>query len=215
MSGSPRHDGPRRPGSVFRVGDRGGPEVASDRIVTVPNAISVVRILGLPFAYLDIVGGREGRALVILVVIASSDWLDGYVARRFGQVSRVGQLLDPIVDRLLVAAVGIAMIVSGLLPVWAVALVLARDAVALVGGAVLLRRGAQPPAVTDLGKAATFGLMWALPLFLLAAAVDSAQLRGGAWTIYLGSALLYYLALGQYAAVALSLLRHGDGSSAT
>lgn len=183
---------------VFSSGSRGDTEVVTDRLLTIPNVLSLVRLAALPFIYFDVVSGREGRALVILVVVSWSDWVDGYVARRFNQVSRIGRLLDPISDRLLVAVVGIALLIAGILPLWAVLLVLARDALMLMGLALLLARGKTPPPVTDLGKTATFGLMLALPLFLLARLLGSTQLRLSAWTLYASVAFLYYLAAGQY-----------------
>ncbi|MDP8961797.1 MAG: CDP-alcohol phosphatidyltransferase family protein, partial [Actinomycetota bacterium] len=154
-----------------------------------------------------VVSGREGRALVVLVIVSWSDWIDGYVARRFNQVSRIGRLLDPISDRLLVAVVGIALIVGGILPLWAVLVVLARDAFMLTGVALLLARGKTPPPVTDLGKTATFGLMLAFPLFLLAHLLGSTQLRLSAWMLSASVAFLYYLAAGQYVVVVARDLR--------
>jgi cardiolipin synthase (CMP-forming) len=192
---------------VFNHGSRGGPEVVHDRILTVPNLISLIRLLALPILYLDIAGGRELRALVILVLVSGTDFVDGYVARRFDQVSRVGQLLDPVIDRLLIAVTAEAMIVGGILPLWVVIVLLARDAVILVGGIVLVTLDVRPPAVTDLGKAATFGLMAALPVFLLAAGLDSEQLRSAAWVGLVSFGILYYLAAGQYAVAAVRDLR--------
>ncbi|MDQ4131138.1 MAG: CDP-alcohol phosphatidyltransferase family protein, partial [Actinomycetota bacterium] len=109
----------------------------TDRLLTLPNVLSLVRLGALPFIYFDVVGGREGRALAILVVVSWSDWLDGYIARRFNQSSRLGRLLDPVSDRLLIAVVGVALIIGGILPLWAVLLVLARDAFMLMGVALL------------------------------------------------------------------------------
>jgi cardiolipin synthase (CMP-forming) len=196
---------------VFRHGSRGGPEVVHDRIVTVPNLISIVRILALPIAYLDIVGGRELRALVIVALVAGTDFVDGWIARRFDQVSRVGQLLDPVSDRLLIVVVGVAMIVADILPLWIVAVVVARDVCVVLGGAALMTRGLEPPAVTDLGKAATFGLMVSLPVFLLAAGLDSAQLHQAGWVGLVCFTLLYYLSAGQYAVAAVGELRTRGG----
>ncbi len=183
---------------VFRSGSRGDIEVATDRLLTVPNALSLARLLALPFIYFDVVGGREGRALAILVVVSCSDWVDGYIARRFNQMTRIGKLLDPISDRLLIAVVGIALIIAGILPLWAVVLVLIRDAFMLTGIALLLARGKAPPEVTELGKTATFGLMLALPLFLFARLLVSTQVRMSAWALYACVVCLYYLAAGQY-----------------
>ncbi len=194
---------------VFRHGSRGEPDEVHDRILTVPNLISLVRILALPIVYLDIVGGHELRALVVVALIAGTDFVDGWIARRFDQVSRIGQLLDPISDRLLIIVVGVAMIVSGILPLWIVAVLVARDALVLTGGIALVTRGVDPPPVTDLGKAATFGLMFTLPVFLLGAALDSGQLHTAAWVGLLSFTILYYLSAGQYAVATVRDLR-GD-----
>ncbi len=184
---------------VFRHGSRGDTDVASDRIATVPNAISLLRMLALPFVYVDIVGGRELRGLAILVVISWTDYLDGYIARRFDQISRLGQMLDPIMDRLFIAVSVVAMVVAGIMPLWLVVALLGRDAIVLVGGIGLALTGRPPPAVTDLGKAATFGVMSTLPLFLLAAGLDSDHLRAAAWVMIIAYGLLYWLTVGQYA----------------
>jgi cardiolipin synthase (CMP-forming) len=185
--------------SLFEHGSRGRPETVRDRVLTVPNALSLLRVLVLPLVYLDIVGGREIRALVVLAAVSATDFVDGWIARRFDQVSRLGKVIDPVSDRLLVGVVGVAMIVAGILPLWAVVLVLARDALVLVGGLVLVVRGHAPPPVTDLGKAATFGLMASLPVFLLGAGLDSDHLHSAAWVGLASFGLLYWLSAGQYA----------------
>lgn len=184
---------------VFSHGSRGGPEITQDRILTAPNLISLLRLLALPFLYADVVGGREIRGLVILVVISLTDYLDGYVARRFNQVSRLGQILDPLIDRLLIAVTVIAMVVAGILPLWLVVALLSRDVLLLIGGLVLVSTGRQPPPVTDLGKAATFGLLTTLPVFLLAAGLHSEQLRAAGWVAIVAYGALYWLAAVQYA----------------
>lgn len=184
---------------VFSHGSRGGPEITQDRILTAPNLISLLRLLALPLLYADVVGGREIRGLVILVVISLTDYVDGYVARRFNQISRLGQILDPLIDRLLIAVTVIAMVVAGILPLWLVVALLSRDVLLLVGGLVLVGTGRQPPPVTDLGKAATFGLMTTLPLFLLAAGLPSQQLRAAGWVAIVAYGALYWLAAVQYA----------------
>jgi cardiolipin synthase (CMP-forming) len=183
--------------------------------VTVPNALSVARLAILPIIYLDLVEGRLLRAFVLLAIFATTDWFDGYLARRFDQVTKLGTLLDPISDRVLFVVVGIAFVVSGLLPLWALVVLLVRDLAVLVLGGVLLLRGTSPPAVTRTGKAATFGLMWAFPTFLLAAVVgdgvDDPQpfLLLLAWLFYGINVVLYYLAAGQYAAELLRRRRAG------
>ena len=189
---------------VFDIGARDRPQEATDRIVTVPNALSLARLLVLPFIYLDLMDERFLRAFVLLVIFAATDWLDGYLARRLDQITRVGTLLDPISDRALFLVVGFGFVLADLLPWWALLLVVLRDVGVLAVGALLLLKGAQPPAVTRIGKVATFGLMWAFPTWLLAAAVG-----GGAtapqpaleiigWVFYSVSVVLYYVSAGQY-----------------
>lgn len=198
---------------VFDIGAKDGPQAVSDRVVTVPNLLSFARLAALPIIYLDLVTERYVRALVLLAVFAATDWLDGYVARRFDQVSKLGKLLDPLSDRVLFLVVGVGFVVADLLPLWALLLLLVRDAAVLVVGGVLLARGASPPEVTRLGKAATFGLMWAFPTFLVAAIVGDGPtdpqpvLQAAAWVTYLVNAVLYYLVAADYAR---TLMRHRD-----
>jgi hypothetical protein len=90
---------------VFDIGKKDGPEIVSDRVLTVPNLLSLARIAALPIIYLDLVAGRLIRALVLLGVFAATDWLDGYLARRFDQVSKLGKVLDPTSDRILFVVV--------------------------------------------------------------------------------------------------------------
>ncbi len=190
---------------VYDIGAKDEPQEVSDRLLTVPNAISLARLLVLPVIYLDLVDGRLLRAFVLLVVFALTDWLDGYLARRLDQVSRFGTLLDPISDRALFLVVGISFVIADLLPLWALLVLILRDLAVLVVGAVLLLRGVQPPAVTRIGKTATFGLMWAFPTFLLAAIVGEGAgdpqvvLQVLGWLFFSVSAALYYVAAGQYA----------------
>ena len=190
---------------VYDVGARDEPQEVSDRLLTIPNALSLARLLVLPVIYLDLVDGRLVRAFVLLVVFALTDWLDGYLARRLDQVSRFGTLLDPISDRALFLVVGIGFVMAGLFPLWALVVLLLRDLAVLAVGAVLLLRGVQPPAVTRIGKTATFGLMWAFPTFLLAAIVGDgagdpqAALQVLGWLFFGVSVVLYYVAAGQYA----------------
>lgn len=195
----------------FDSGARADPVEETDQVLTVPNALSLIRLAALPFVYLDLTGGHEARALIVLMLIVGSDYLDGYLARRLQQVSRFGRLFDPISDRILMGVVGVAMIVADILPVWAVVVLLARDVVILIGGGLLMRRGAEPPRVSDIGKAATFGLMTALPLFILARAAAAANLRGSAWAVFVASLFLYYLSAGQYVMVTVRQLRRTRG----
>lgn len=137
------------------------------RILTVPNLLSLAR-LGLlaGFAVLALADRSDVAAAALLGVAGVTDYLDGYVARRFGQVTTLGKVLDPTVDRLVLGTAIVVIVVVGAVPVWLAAVVLAREA--LVGGLalVLWALGARRIDVTFLGKAGTFGLMWCFPLFL-------------------------------------------------
>ena len=184
---------------VFDIGGGDGPERVTDRILTVPNLLSFARLAILPIVYLDLVSGAHLRAFVLLVVFASTDWFDGYIARRFDQVSKLGKLLDPLSDRVLFVVVGIGFAMGGLLPWWAILLLLGRDVVVVASGGIVLLRGGIRPDVTRLGKAATFGLLFALPAFLLASVLGEGPLEPQpvvhtvAWIVYWPSLVMYWL----------------------
>ena len=204
---------------VFDIGAKDGPQQVSDRVLTVPNLLSFARMGVLPLIYLDLTEGRWVRALVLVVVFASTDWFDGYLARRLDQTSRLGQLLDPVSDRLLFLVVGVGFVVADLLPLLALALLLVRDAVVMGIGGVLLAVGRRPPPVSRLGKTATFGLMVAFPLFLLAAvlgdgaAAPEPVTQAVAWVTFAVHAVLYYVSAAGYARVVLTERRVGSGTS--
>jgi cardiolipin synthase len=192
----------------MRVFDIGGPPegtVAHDRVLTVPNLLSLLRLLALPLIHVDLVEGRIVRALVVLAVVSATDWFDGYLARRLDQASRLGKLLDPLSDRLLFVVVGVGMVRGGLLPLWALVVLLARDVTVLIAGSFLVARGRAVPEPSRLGKASTMGLMIALPLFLLAAVAGGTptdpqpQLHAIAWATFLVNLVLHYAAAVGYA----------------
>jgi cardiolipin synthase (CMP-forming) len=195
---------------IFDIGTKDEPGEVTDRILTIPNLLSFARLAVLPFVYLDLVNGRFVRAFVLLAVFASTDWFDGYLARRFDQVSRLGALLDPFSDRALFIVVGVGFVVADIVPLWVLLLLLIRDAAVLaVGGVLLLTGRTQLPEVTKVGKAATFGLMWAFPTWLLAVIVGDGPadpqpvLDAIAWATYLINVVLYYLAALGYARTVL------------
>lgn len=201
---------------VFDAGAREGSQRVQERVLTLPNGLSLVRLLALPWIFADITAGRHLRALVVAGLVASTDWLDGYLARRLDQVSRLGQLLDPLTDRLLVATIGIGLVVTDLVPLWALLVVVLRDAVLLAGAGALVMRGVRPPAVTRAGKAATFALLLSLPAFLLASVVATPgreqlgeAVRAGAWVAYGVGVVLSYAAGSSYARAAMRTLRAG------
>lgn len=165
----------------------GGPEV-SDRFWTLPNVISLGRIALIPVFILSVlVWDDPTLALWILGALVVSDWLDGKIARLWNMRSTWGERLDPIADRLLMAAVPVTFAVAGYVPVWIAVVLLARDAL-LVGTLPVYRRRGREPEVTYLGKAATFALFWSLPLLL----AGYAEVLGGEALRILGEACLFW-----------------------
>jgi cardiolipin synthase len=137
---------------------------ASRRVLTLPNAISALRIAMIPVFVLLIVDPDTSAAgLVLFAVVVATDWVDGVIARRTGQVSELGKVLDPVADRLAIAAGIIALAVAGLFPWWAAALIIGRDLVVLAAGAYALSRRRVRLDVRWVGKVATFSLMVAVP----------------------------------------------------
>ncbi len=158
-------------------------EITTDRVLTIPNVLSFLRIAMVPLFVWLLLGPREAwsdlAALLILGLSAFTDWLDGYLARRWNQISRVGQLLDPIADRLYIVATVVAFVVRDIIPWWFAGLVIARDVILALVIPVLRHYGLGPLPVHFLGKAATFNLLYALPLLLLG------QFEGGFGTVAL------------------------------
>lgn len=139
----------------------------SDRILTVPNILSAVRLLLIPlFVYLLLVPEADGWALAVLLGSGATDWLDGKLARALDQSSKLGALLDPLVDRLSVVTTLVAFVARGIIPWWVAVVLVGRDLVLAGTMFVYRRRGLPPPDVIYLGKAATFVIMIALPVLL-------------------------------------------------
>jgi cardiolipin synthase (CMP-forming) len=140
---------------------------ASDRLLTLPNVITVARLCCLP-VFLYLLFGRENRvaAAWLLAALGITDFVDGYLARHLHQESALGKVLDPVADRLLFFVGAGGILADGSVPVWFATVVLVRET--LVGGATLALAalGARRIDVTWFGKAGTFGLMMAFPLFL-------------------------------------------------
>jgi cardiolipin synthase len=135
---------------------------------TIPNALSALRLLGVPVFFWLIVGPEnDGLALAVLIVSSFTDWLDGYLARKLNQFSRLGELLDPLADRLYVVAALAALYIRDLLPIWVVVLLILRDVLMSLLLLYLKRFGITGVPVHFVGKAATMNLLYALPLVLL------------------------------------------------
>jgi cardiolipin synthase (CMP-forming) len=141
---------------------------APDRVLTVPNVVSLVRLAGVPlFLYLFLVAHQEAAAVAVLAVGGTTDWVDGFLARRLGQESRLGALLDPFADRLYILAVLVGLALREVIPLWLAVLIPLRDVLLFGLILVLRRRGHGTLPVHFLGKAATFCLLYAFPLLFL------------------------------------------------
>ncbi len=170
--------------------------VASREWVTIPNLLSLLRLALTPVFLILILTGQGLWALAVLAIAGASDWLDGKIARRFNQETRLGQLLDPAADRLYIFAALIGLTATNHIPLWFASAVIARDLILLPSYLILARRGWAPPPVTFIGKAATFALLYALPLHLLAELIPSAAflISPLAWAFGIWGLGLYWFA---------------------
>jgi CDP-diacylglycerol--glycerol-3-phosphate 3-phosphatidyltransferase len=172
-------------------------EVLSDRVWTIPNALSVLRLLGVPlFLYLLLGPEEDGWAVALLMFSGFTDWADGKLARWLDQSSRLGALLDPAADRLYIVSTMIALAVREIVPVWLVALLVGREFVLGIALLVLRRYGYPSLQVHYLGKAATLLLLYAFPGLLLADGDGwlAALLEPFAWALTIWGTALYLLA---------------------
>jgi cardiolipin synthase len=190
------------------------PEPDVDRVLTIPNLISLLRLLCLPL-FLYLLFGRDHRAAAawLLAGLGATDWIDGYIARHFHQVSTLGKILDPVADRLLFFVGVIGILIDGSVPVVVAALVLFREAAISIATVVLAAMGARRIDVTWVGKAGTFALMVAFPLFLAGESTLGWRDTGEviAWiTVVPGLALSYY-SLVTYVPLAREALSEGRG----
>ena len=144
----------------------GRPATVRDTFWTVPNVITVFRFLGVPLFVAFIVGEHYGPAFITLVVLGGTDWVDGYLARRLDQVSRVGQWLDPLADRLALIVVAVTFVVYGIAPAWLVPAVVIPDVVLIITALILFHGSPNLP-VSKVGKIGTALLLVGAPLLLL------------------------------------------------
>jgi cardiolipin synthase len=175
---------------------------ASSAIVTVPNILSFARIATIPlFCWLAANERTRVWGILLFAVVVSTDWVDGYVARRTGQVTELGRILDPVADRLAIAAGLVTFSIAGIFPFWAALSILLRDVVVVLGGAVLLWGRSIRVEVRGIGKIATFSLMAAIAWIAWGNAdgpLGDVLLVGG-WLAYVVGIVEYYLAAGLYA----------------
>jgi cardiolipin synthase (CMP-forming) len=183
---------------------RADPQVPADpqaRVLTIPNAISVARLLGVPvFLWLVLGPKADWWAVALLIVAGLSDWLDGKLARAWNQQSRLGQVLDPAADRLYIAATLIGLAIRGIIPWWLVALLAARELVLGVALLVLRRHSYGPLQVSLVGKAATLCLLYAFPLLFIGEHAGPVPLiaRVAGWAFAIWGSALYWWAAGLY-----------------
>jgi cardiolipin synthase (CMP-forming) len=148
-----------------------GQDLAQQRIVTIPNAISLARLAGVPVFLWLVLGPRSQAgdwwAVGLLFAAGLSDWLDGKIARALNQQSRLGELLDPAADRLYIVATIIALAIRGIIPWWLVGVLAGRELLLSVVLVVLRNHGYSPLQVSFIGKAATANLLYAFPLLFL------------------------------------------------
>ncbi|HEX4904887.1 MAG TPA: CDP-alcohol phosphatidyltransferase family protein [Acidimicrobiales bacterium] len=183
-----------------------------DRILTIPNVISVVRLLMIP-VFLYLLFGRDNRAGAagLLAGLGATDWVDGYIARHFNQTSTIGKILDPTADRLMLLVSVAAIIIDGAIPTVVAVLVLFREGAVAIAALVLAALGARRIDVTWYGKAGTFGLMFAIPFFLTAESTigwrDTAWIL--AWVCVVPGLVFGYIAALQYIPLGRRALAEG------
>lgn len=186
--------------------------VAPSRILTVPNAITVVRLACIPlFLWLLFAQDDRASAAWLLGIVGATDWVDGYAARHLHQVSELGKILDPTADRLVFIVCGGAILIDGSVPTWFGVAVLVREVVVGATLVTLTVFGMQRFDVKWVGKAGTFALMFSLPAFLLAASdsslADLAEVV--AWVTGIPGLVLSYYAAATYVPEARRALRAG------
>ena len=187
-----------------------GRDELPDRVWTLPNALSVLRLLGVPlFLWLLLGPEADGWAVIVLMISGITDWADGKLARWLDQSSRLGALLDPAADRLYIVCTLVALALRDIAPVWMVASLLGRELVLGIGLLVLRRYGYPPLQVHYLGKAATFLLLYAFPGLLLADGTGwfATAIEPFAWAFTIWGTALYLLAGAFYVVQVAGIVR--------
>jgi cardiolipin synthase (CMP-forming) len=188
----------------------------SSRILTIPNLLSFIRLALVPVFLVFIIVGADLAALIVLVVSSVTDYFDGVIARKFQQVTRLGQLLDPAADRLFIFAALVGLCVRDIIPWWLVVVIVGRDFMLLVLGVILANHGYGPLPVHHLGKVATFSLLYALPILMLGLAfpVINWITNPVGWAFALWGAFLYWWAGIVYIRETARVIRIPLGASA-
>jgi cardiolipin synthase (CMP-forming) len=185
--------------------------------MTVPNLITLIRFLCIPL-FVWLLFGKEdrGSAALLLGALGSTDWVDGYIARRFDQGSTIGKVIDPAVDRVLLGTAIVCLFIDESVPRWVFWVVLVREVLVSVGTLGLAAAGARRIDVQWVGKAGTFGLMVALPCFLAGASTWGVRdwFRGAAWVWLIPSLALAYYAAFTYIPLGRQALAEGRATRA-
>jgi cardiolipin synthase len=192
-----------------------GRPVVSNRVLTVPNALSLLRLVGVPlFLWLLIDGSHTAWAAVVLMVSGVTDYLDGKIARHYGLVTRVGQVLDPLADRLYILATLLGLGWVEAIPWWLVGVLLAREVFIAALGPVLRAYQLPLPPVHFIGKAATFNLLSAFPLILLGQGESTAAtvVLVVGWAFAWWGTVLYWVAGIMYAVQVRQMVRDAGSS---
>lgn len=176
-----------------------------DRVLTIPNVLSLLRLLAVPYLGYVVASGDRLFAGILIGVMGWTDFFDGWIARRFNQQSNLGKLLDPIADRLAIVVISIGLVVAGVLPVLMAGIVVARDVLLALAYAVLARRGWGLPEVKYVGKWATAVLLLALPWLVLSGTAEPWRMIGLA--IFGVGTVLYWTAFVAYASDAVRFVR--------
>lgn len=189
----------------------------STRILTVPNLLSAIRLALVPVFLVLVLTGQDVAALLVIVFSSVSDYVDGIIARRFSQITRLGQLLDPAADRLFIFAAVFALAVREVVPWWLVVVIVGRDVMLVVLGIVLAQHRYGPLPVHHLGKLATFALFYALPILVLGQAFPDARAVSDpiGWAFALWGAFLYWWAGALYLRQTLELVGNRPGATAS
>ena len=182
---------------------------------SVPNMLSILRLIMVPIFLLLLLNGEFLASLIVLAVASATDWLDGQIARRFNQITRLGQMLDPAADRLFIFATLIGLTINGNIPLWLAVIVVSRDVMLLVVYPILANHGYGPLPVHFLGKAGTFALLYALPLLLMADVWPQAQavILPLAWGFAYWGIGLYWLSGVLYVAHVIKLVFYDNKKS--
>ena len=196
--------------------DQSASPAGDDRILTVPNVLSLVRLCCVPL-FLWLLFGRDNElaAAVLLAFLGATDWVDGFIARRYDQVSTVGKVLDPTADRILLAVGIFAILIAGAVPAWVAWLAIFREVAVGAGVVALSVMGARRVDVQWAGKTGTFLLMVAFPLFLVSHAEDLSwadAARAVAWPCALAGLGFAYFSAVRYIPLGREALKEGRGS---